>query len=68
MKRRMFEAIADRSANENMPHSVARFVSRSGRSLAVLLEIQDEREDSIRVAPEALGIVPSSGLYSGTIH
>ena len=42
--------------------------SRAGRTLAVLLEIEDPRRDHIRVALDAFGAVAGSGFLSGTVH
>jgi hypothetical protein len=42
--------------------------SRAGRTLAVLLEIEDPRRDHIRVALDAFGAVAGSGFVSGTVH
>lgn len=42
--------------------------SRAGRTLAVLLEIEDMRDDAIRVALDPFGAVAGTGFVSGTIH
>lgn len=42
--------------------------SRAGRTLAVLLEIEEARENAIRVALDPFGTVAGRGFVSGTIH
>lgn len=42
--------------------------SRAGRTLAVLLEIEEARDDAILVALDPFGAVAGTGFISGTIH
>jgi hypothetical protein len=49
-------------------HAVVRTVNRAGRTLAVLLEIEDPRDGAIRVALDPYGAIAGSGFLSGTVH
>lgn len=48
--------------------TVVRTVNRAGRTLAVLLEIEDPRDGAIRVALDPYGAIAGSGFLSGTVH
>jgi hypothetical protein len=49
-------------------HAVVRTVNRAGRTLAVLLEIEDPCDGAIRVALDPYGAIAGSGFISGTVH
>jgi hypothetical protein len=58
----------DDDAPFRLPAAMARRVDRAGRTLAVLLTVEDPPADHIRVALDTFGAVAGTGFVSGTVH
>lgn len=58
----------DDTAPAPAPRPFVKSTDRAGRALAVLLEVEDQRADQIRVSLDGFGAVRGSGFLSGTLH